>query len=73
MDNPSEKLLFIDRFGPKLKGVELLVLLDICKDMKERNGLSSVTRSILCDIVLNFQSIVDKHNLPDPPRCFNIF
>jgi hypothetical protein len=73
MENLSDKLLFIDRFRPRLKGVELLVLSHLIKEMMLCNGLTSSSRSILEDIDLGFDSIIEKHNLPNPPGCFNIF
>ncbi len=73
MDLSNEKLLFVDRFRPRLKGIELLLLQHLVLEFIDRNGISANAKSILYDISLEFRDIISNHNISGPTDCFNIF
>lgn len=73
MENLSAKTLFIDRFRPSLKGIEVLMLQHLTLEMINRNGLSNDALGVLRGISLELGDIISIHSIHDDTDCFHIF
>lgn len=73
METDCYKLLFVDRFRPRVKGVELMLLQHILRHTLDCEGLTANARQILFDVNAEFNRIQCRWKIPDPPDCFDIY